>query len=384
MRRRWVLAGRGAAYLLGALCTAVASVVALPLLCHPTLSGSWARWHRRRAARLRGAPVETQPTRLRRLLGWLPVHVAVAVTAGAFALLCLGNLVFAAAVVALWWAFPADDPPSLLLDVPVHGWGTAVALGLAQVTVLAALAWSLFPPLADAHARVTLAMLAPAPADRLAERVVVLTRTRADALEAHGAELRRIERDLHDGTQARLVAIAMRLAVARQELAGRPDPLDRSDAVSELLREAHEGAEEAMTELRAVIRTIYPPILADHGLAGALQMMAVRGGVPVDVDMGELGQVPAAVEAVAYFAVTEALTNVAKHSHAARAAVRVRRTGDRLSIAVRDDGVGGAGEHHGTGLTGIRRRAEALDGTLAVASPAGGPTEITVDLPCGW
>jgi signal transduction histidine kinase len=300
------------------------------------------------------------------------------VAAGLPAALCLGNVVLAVVVAPLWWAFPVDDPPRLLIEAPVTGWGTAVALGLAQVAALVALAYGAFPPLAGAHARITLAMLAPSEAEQLAERVTVLTRTRTDVLEAHGAELRRIERDLHDGTQARLVAIAMRLAVARQALPDNPG------VVSELLREAHEGTEEAMAELREVIRTVYPPILADHGLTGALKMMADRGGVPVAMDVGDLGQIPAAVEAVAYFAATEALTNVAKHSHATRAAVRVHRTGDRLSVTVRDDGIGGAGEQRGTGLTGIRRRAQALDGTLTVTSPAGGPTEITVELPCGW
>jgi signal transduction histidine kinase len=151
-----------------------------------------------------------------------------------------------------------------------------------------------------------------------------------------------------------------------------------------LLREAHEGTEEAMTELREVIRTVYPPILADRGLAGALATVASRGGVPTRVDIGDLGRIPAAVEAVAYFAVTETLTNVAKHSHATGAGVRVHRTGDRLSVTVSDDGVGGADETVGTGLDGIRRRARALDGTMMVTSPAGGPTEVTVEVPCGW
>uniref|UniRef100_UPI0013C2DB2C sensor histidine kinase n=1 Tax=Allorhizocola rhizosphaerae TaxID=1872709 RepID=UPI0013C2DB2C len=242
----------------------------------------------------------------------------------------------------------------------------------------AALGSVAFPPLAAAHARLTLALLAPSAAERLAHRVSVLTRTRADVLEAHGAELRRIERDLHDGTQARLVAIAMRLAVARQAL-----PDDPAMA-SQLLREAHEGTEEAMTELREVIRTVYPPVLADHGLAGALQAVVARGGVPTELEVGELGQIPAAVEAVAYFAATEALTNAAKHARATKAFINLRRQDDRLFLVARDNGAGGAHESGGTGLAGIRRRAEALDGTLTVTSPPGGPTTVTVELPCGW
>jgi DNA-binding NarL/FixJ family response regulator len=169
-------------------------------------------------------------------------------------------------------------------------------------------------------------MLAPSEAEQLADRVAALTRTRAEVLDAHGAELRRIERDLHDGTQARLVAIAMRLAVARQALPDDPQ------VVAKLLRDAHEGTEEAMTELRDVIRTIYPPILADRGLAGAVRTVAARAGVPTQVDLDTLPDVPAAVQVAAYFAVTESLTNIAKHGRATRASVRLQRAGSCLSI----------------------------------------------------
>jgi signal transduction histidine kinase len=146
-----------------------------------------------------------------------------------------------------------------------------------------------------------------------------------------------------------------------------------------------------MTELREVIRTVYPPILADRGLAGALTAVTTRCGVPTRLDIGDLERVPAAVEAVVYFAVAEALTNVAKHSRATTAGVRVSRTADRLSVVITDNGTGGA-DHRlgtgvdvlpGTGLAGIRRRVLALDGTADVDSPAGGPTTVTVELPCG-
>jgi signal transduction histidine kinase len=377
MRRRAGRVWSAAVYLLGALLTAVVSVIALPLLLHPAPRGPWVRWHRRRAARLLAVPAEPFPVPFRRFLGWLPAHVLIGGPAGLLTVLCLGNAPVAVVAGTMWWAFPSDDPPHLLIEVPVTGWGTAVALGLAQLAIVTALAYWVIPPLAAAHARLTLAMLAPQEADRLAARVAVLTRTRADVLDAHGAELRRIERDLHDGTQARLVAIAMRLAVARQALPDNPA------FVADLLREAHEGTEEAMTELREVIRTMYPPILADQGLAGALENIAARSGVPVRLEVGDLGRVPAAVEVVAYFAVAEALTNVAKHSRATSASVRLRRDGDRLCVEVRDDGIGGAGEQGGTGLAGIRHRVEALDGAVDITSPAGGPTGITVRLPCG-
>jgi signal transduction histidine kinase len=375
---RWLQVWRATAYLLGMLSTAVVTVLALPLLCHPALRRPWAQWHQHRAGRLRDVPVAPLRVPVRRYLCWLLVHVATGVPFGLVAMLCVGNVLFAAAVIPLWWAFPADDPPRLLVEVPGTSWGTALALGLGQIAVLAGLAYWIFPLLAGTHARITLAVLAPSAAELLADRVAVLTRTRTDVLEAHGAELRRIERDLHDGTQARLVAIAIRLAVAREALPYNPQ------IVAKLLQEAHEGTEEAMTELRDVIRTTYPPILADRGLPGALKTVAARGGVPTQVDIGDLGQIPAAVEAVAYFAVTEALTNIAKHSRATRAAVRVHRNGDRLSITVSDDGIGGADEARGTGLAGIRRRAHALDGTITVTSPAGGPTAVTVEVPCGW
>jgi signal transduction histidine kinase len=364
-------------YLLGTLATAVVSVLALPLLCHPTLRRPWAQWHRDRAARVARATAEAYPVPARRYVRWLLAHGATGVPIGVVVVLCVANALLAAVVTVLWWVFPAGDPARLLLDVPVTSWGAALVLGPSQIAILGALTYVLFPPLASVHARISMAMLAPSAAERLAARVEVLTRTRADALEAHAAELRRIERDLHDGTQARLVAIAMRLAVARDALPD--DPRFASD----ILQQAHEVAEEAMTELREVIRGIYPPILADRGLAGALRTVAARAGVPTEVEIDDVGRVPAAVEAVAYFAVAEALTNVAKHSGATRASVSVHRNGDRLSLTIRDDGVGGADEERGTGLAGVRRRAEAFDGTASVTSPVGGPTTIELEMPCG-
>lgn len=297
------------------------------------------------------------------------------------ALLCAGNIVVAAIATPLWWAFSAGNGPRLFVNVPVNGWTTALTLGPLQILLLTALAYLCFPPMARAHARICLAVMASQPTDeQLAERVVELTRTRADVLDAHGAELRRIERDLHDGTQARLVAIAMRLALARQAIADSP----RDEQFLEgLLRDAHEGAEEAMSELREVIQTVYPPILADRGLDGALTAVTARCPVPTRLRIGDIGRVPAAVETTVYFAVAEALTNVAKHSQGTAAGVRVDRMTDRLSVVITDNGIGGADDRLGTGIAGIRRRVLALDGTVDVDSPAGGPTTITLELPCG-
>jgi signal transduction histidine kinase len=375
-RRRWAEAGRATGYLLVGLATAVVTLVALPLLVLPVLARGWADWHRRRAGRLLGVSA-APPAGILRDIGWLPVHIAAGGVLGLAAVLCVGNLLLGAIGTPLWWLFPADDPLRLLLEIPVTSWGEALVLGPLHVLVFGILTGWLVPLLSRAHARLCRAVLAPSAAAKLARRVEVLTATRAGVVDAHGAELRRIERDLHDGTQARLVAIAMRLGVARETLTDDPE------LVARLLREAHEGAEEAMTELRDVIRTIYPPILADRGLAGAVTALAAGAGVPTGVDIGELGEVPAAVEAAAYFVVAEALTNAAKHAHATRATVRITTADGRLVVEVADDGEGGADETRGTGITGIRRRTAALDGTARISSPTGGPTAVTVELPCG-
>ncbi|WP_018351448.1 sensor histidine kinase [Longispora albida] len=378
--QRWRQARRSCTYLLGSLLSGVVTILALPLLLVPNLARRWADRHRARAARLLGAPAVPAGGSTSRSLLWLPVNVVAGVVLGLPALLCAGNIVVALIATPLWWAFRLEDRPRLFVDVPVTGWPTALTLGPLQILLLGLLAYLCFPPVARAHARICLLVLSHTANEQLAERVAVLTRSRADVLDAHGAELRRIERDLHDGTQARLVAIAMRLAVARQAFTDNP----RDDEfVAGLLQDAHTGTEEAMAELREVIRTVYPPILADRGLTGALTAVTTRCGVPVRLDIGELERVPAAVEAVVYFAVAEALTNVTKHSQATEASVRLSRTADRLSVVITDNGTGGADEGRGTGITGIRGRVLALDGTIDINSPAGGPTVITLELPCG-
>ncbi|WP_405908278.1 histidine kinase [Streptomyces sp. NBC_00828] len=254
---------------------------------------------------------------------------------------------------------------------------------------------------ADLDAAWSTALLKPSPKARLVERVEELTETRAGAIAAHGAELRRIERDLHDGTQARLVALSMRIGLAKR--AYERDP----EAARKLLDDAQDQAEEALTELRHVVRGIHPPILTDRGLAGAVRALTARWGSPrssgaesgggLDVTVRVEGledrhagaaddgpRPPAAVEAAAYFVVAEALTNAAKHSGAERASVQLVRLPAGLRVVVRDEGCGGADEAGGSGLLGMRRRVAALDGTLLVTSPAGGPTVIEVELPCVW
>ncbi|MFD8599638.1 sensor histidine kinase [Kitasatospora sp. NPDC059646] len=370
---------RGLGYLLGALGTAVATVVALPVLLVPRAARGWADLQRARAERLLGAG-PAGPVRVGgwRVAAWLVAGTAGGLAGGAFAVLCAGNTVTTAVTIPLWRALPAGTRAGGFgWGAPLSGWGDALTAGTAQLAAFAAATYWLVPPLARQHARMCTALLSPSAAERLARQVAALTETRADAMNAHGAELRRIERDLHDGAQARLVAIAMRLGVARELLDEEPH------LVAKLLAEAQQGTEDAMAELRAVIRTIYPPILADRGLAGALAALTAGAAIDADLEVGPLGPVPAAVEAVAYFAVAEALTNAAKHSGASRAGVRLARDGDWLTVTVADDGVGGADATRGTGLAGIRHRVRALDGTVEVHSPVGGPTRIEVGLPCG-
>ncbi|MFI0758224.1 histidine kinase [Streptomyces anulatus] len=241
-----------------------------------------------------------------------------------------------------------------------------------------ALCWH--PVLADLSAGWTMALLAPPPAAELTERIAHLTESRAGAVAAHGAELRRIERDLHDGAQARIVALSMRIGLAKQLL-------DRDPAAARArLDEAQDGADAALAELRHVVRGIHPPVLTDRGLAGAVRALAADVAVPVTADLNGVEdgrRLPAAIEAAAYFVVAEALTNISKHSGATAARVRIDRPPGLLRVTIGDDGHGGADERAGSGLVGIRRRVAALDGATRVSSPAGGPTDIEVELPCG-
>lgn len=211
----------------------------------------------------------------------------------------------------------------------------------------------------------------------LAERVATLTRTRRGALDVQAAEMQRVERDLHDGTQARLVSLGMSLGMA--------DELIDTDPVEarRLLVEARYAAAAALADLRALVRGIHPPVLADRGLDGAVQALVLAVPLPVEL-MVDLPQVrlPAPVESAAYFAVAEVLTNVVKHSEAKTAWIRVHHADGTLSVTVGDDGDGGADPDHGTGLRGIERRLAAFDGTLQVSSPPGGPTVVSMEVPC--
>ncbi|MFG2731433.1 histidine kinase [Streptomyces canus] len=269
----------------------------------------------------------------------------------------------------------------LVLALPLWPLGLVVDGVWAGVVRRSPVVLPLIVKLADTEARWSTALLMPSPEARLARRVEELKETRADAIAAHEAELRRIERDLHDGAQANLVALSMRIGLAKRAYDRDPD------AARRLLDDAQDQAEQALTELRQVVRGIHPPILTDRGLVGAVRALASSSGLAVGVEDGGLDagtRAPAAVEAAAYFVVAESLTNVAKYSGADRAEVRLARTRRGLTVRVRDEGRGGADESAGSGLLGMRRRVAALDGTFEVTSPAGGPTVIDVELPCVW
>jgi signal transduction histidine kinase len=210
----------------------------------------------------------------------------------------------------------------------------------------------------------------------LRARIGELELSRARVVDSAEAERRRIERDLHDGAQQRLVALAMDLGRARARFADDPE------AARAIVDQAHAEAKEALVELRNLVRGVHPPVLTDRGLDAALSGLAALSPVPVSVRVDVAPRPSASVEAIAYFVVAEALTNVAKHARATRAVVSVDRHGNTLSVVIRDDGIGGA-DPRGQGLSGLADRVAGVDGRLTVDSPAGAGTVIEVELPCG-
>lgn len=328
--------------------------------------------HRTRAA-LRDVAV-------RRELAWLLLHATAGFVVG-FLGLALPMTMVQNITYPFWYHLlpPEDNTPTFIFwDIFWDVTDVTGALVVALSGVLCAAFIVGFGPalvrVQDWPGRHLLA--APAGAD-FSLRVAELTATRAAALDAHAVELRRIERSLHDGTQNRLVAVNVLLGAVRRAVERNPA------AAHAALDLAQDAAEQALSELRAVARSILPPVLADRGLAGALAGLAGSCGVPCEMVVDVPGRCAASVEATAYFVVAEALSNVAKHSGAASAVVAVAREGDRLLLRIGDDGRGGADESGGSGLSGIRRRIEAFDGRFTLDSPPGGPTTMRVELPCG-
>jgi signal transduction histidine kinase len=255
----------------------------------------------------------------------------------------------------------------------VTTWPAAVGFAVLGLLLLAVGAY-LLGVAAGARAGLVRLLIAPREAD-LGARVVELARSRVRLVDAFEAERRRIERDLHDGAQQRLVALTMTLGLAR--LDAPPGPL------ADQLAKAHQEAGTALAELRELIHGIHPKVLADYGLEAAVADAADRSAVPVDVDLELPGRFSQAVEAAAYFVVCEALANVGRHSGASRAEVTGGLSDGRLVLRIRDDGRGGARAGQGSGLTGLADRVSVLDGRLSLSSPPGGPTLLRVEIPCG-
>jgi signal transduction histidine kinase len=263
----------------------------------------------------------------------------------------------------------ADSLARWLLGVPADACLTAVG-----IVLLIAAPW-LTGAVTALDARAARWLLGPSRTEELEHRVEHLAQTRAGVVDAADAERRRLERDLHDGTQQRLVALAMNLGMARAQAT-------TAEEARQAIAEAHEDAKTTLFELRNLIRGLHPAVLEDRGLDAALSGVAARMPVPVRLTVDLPRRPPPVIEAVAYFVVSEALTNVAKHAQASQAEVFVQRSGDRLHVIISDDGVGGADPARGTGLAGLAKRASSVDGTFEIASPVGGPTLLTVDLPC--
>jgi signal transduction histidine kinase len=269
-------------------------------------------------------------------------------------------------VYAYAWTLPAgsklrrDQSASLAGHLtPISHFPIDVFLTVGGIALLAAAPW-LTAAVGTLDARAALVLLGPSRAEELEHRVERLAETRAGVVDAADAERRRLERDLHDGTQQRLVSLAMRLGMAR---AAHPDAAQ----ANQIIAEAHEEAKAALLELRHLVRGLHPAVLEDRGLDAALSGVAARLPIPVRLTVDVPRRPSPTVEAVAYFVVSEGLTNIAKHAQASQAEVFVQRASDRLHIIVSDDGVGGA---------------DPARGTFEIASPPGGPTLLTVDLPC--
>jgi signal transduction histidine kinase len=249
-----------------------------------------------------------------------------------------------------WWLLVLLDGPMLV------GW------------------WCATPALVRARAQAERNILGRGRVEQLERRVEEVAASRSETLDHSAAEVRRIERDLHDGAQARMAAVGMNVGLAEKLLTSDPS------AAAELLREARETAVSALEDLRTVVRGIHPPVLADRGLAGAIEALTLPIPLPVTLSLDVPESLPAPVESAAYFAVAECLTNVVKHAGAGRAWVSAAHDRSLLRIVVGDDGVGGA-DPSGSGLAGVAQRVAAFDGTMSVDSPVGGPTVVTLEVP---
>ena len=294
-------------------------------------------------------------------LGWLLVQIV----AGG-----VGLAFVAAAVVG----------PLFMATVPfdfLRGAGDGKVLDLLPLgAFFTAIGWVGCRPVAKALAALSAQSLAADETAVLRVEMAHLAETRDETVDARAAELRRIERDLHDGAQARLVSLTMSLGMAEEEF-------DRDPAAArQLVTEARSSARTALNELRHLVRGIYPPVLTERGLGGAVEALALASAVPVEVDVALDDRLPAPLESALYFMIAEAMANIARHSEASWGFVRLWREQDRLRLIVHDDGRGGADPARGSGLRGMQQRLAAFDGKLTLSSPVGGPTELFAELPC--
>jgi signal transduction histidine kinase len=355
------------------------------------LAGMFARAERARFAVLLGTEIPGPPPRPDEPTGWRRLNLLFLARStwlpSVYALVRLPLSVIEAVVVSSVWGIGLA-----LLTLPAYNGalpgGSAhlgsfalnnaawVALGVATGVALLLGAPPLTRVVAAGDTVVARWLLGPGRRAGMAARIGELETSRAGVVDAAETERRRIERDLHDGAQQRLVSLAMELGRARAKFGSDPE------AAEAIVRQAHEQAKEALTELRNLVRGVHPPVLSDRGLDAALSGLAALSPVPVTVRVDLAERPPPAVEAIAYFVVAEALTNVAKHAKASRALVTVSRTGDLLNVAISDDGIGGA-SLAGRGLSGLAARTAGIDGRLLVTSPDGGPTVIEAVLPCG-
>ncbi len=268
----------------------------------------------------------------------------------------------------------SGSPPESALDLPLELGHHMAVLGGIQGALLLALGLWLLPLTVLPDVR---RLLGRGPDPVLARRVRELTETRAEAVSSAAAELRRIERDLHDGAQGRLVAIGMNLRAAEEMIHSSPQE------AAALLVEARVASVAALEELRGLVRGIYPPMLADRGLGEAVRALALDLPLPCDCEIDVAERLDAPLESACYFAVAEVVTNAVRHASARSLRIRLARTDALLRIEVVDDGVGGADPAAGSGLAGVERRLAAFDGILAVSSPPGGPTIVVMEVPCG-
>lgn len=377
------------------------TVIGIPLLALCVVSGRWIGTMERGRARLLlgddvAAPLPIAPT-----AGlWPRIRSGLGDRAGwkglAYGLIMLPWGIVTFTVTVTVWSIAVGFTTLPLFDwaLPDGGfeWGSyeLTGLGLVGAYVLTfliglsclALAPTVVHAMAEGDRRLVRLLLSRGPNEVLERRVTQLEESRDASVESSASELRRIERDLHDGAQQRLVSLAMNLGIAKERLEASDDP-----RAAELVGRAHDDAKQAIAELRDLVRGIHPAVLTDRGLDAAVSALAARCPVPVALDVDVPRRLPSPIEAAAYFVVAESLTNVAKHSGAQQAIVRLHEReqagGRRLVVEVHDDGRGGAAVELGSGLRGLHDRVVAVEGSMVLNSPVGGPTSIVVELPCG-